>query len=130
MISTQQSPPTSPHSAPISPINAKEGFSNDSKPRLIEGRGTERPWKQAQQRHHRSHTVKYNKKKQDRKATSEPSQPAPSLISGPTGFKKADPEELYRQLINGKRLLNLTVKLLLTSKRPFGNRVYRLLNLS
>ena len=100
MISTQQSPPTSPRSAPISPLNTKECFSNEPQPKPIEGRGAVRPWKQTQQRHHRSHTVKYHKKTQDENL---PAITPASLISGPTGFKKADPEELYRQLINGKR---------------------------
>ena len=99
MISTQQSPPTSPRSAPISPLNTKECFSNEHQPIPIEGRGAERPWKATQQRHHRSHTVKYYKNRQDENLAANTHAP---LISGPTGFKKADPEELYRQLINGK----------------------------
>ena len=99
LISNQQSIPTNSTSAPVSPLTYKESFPNDPQPKSIEGRGTERPWTQTQKQHHRSHTVKHRKKRED--DTQRTSQHT-SLISGPTGFKKADPEELYRQLINGK----------------------------
>ena len=99
LISTQQSIPTNSTSAPVSPLTYKESFPNDPQLKSIEGRGTERPWTQTQKQHHRSHTVKHRKKRED--DTQSTSQHT-SLISGPTGFKKADPEELYRQLINGK----------------------------
>ena len=99
LISTQQSIPSNSTSAPVSPLTSKESFPNDPQLKSIEGRGTERPWKQTQKQHHRSHTVKHHKKREDNiQSTSQHT----SLISGPTGFKKADPEELYRQLINGK----------------------------
>ena len=93
MISTQQSPPISPKSAPISPLNRKGFFSQESS-----GKGVERPWKRAQQHHQQHHTVKYPRQegeKDDRQTTT-------PLISSPTNVIKANPEELYRQLINGK----------------------------
>ena len=99
LISTQQSIPTNSTSAPVSPLTSKESFPNVPQHKSIEERGTERPWKHTQKQHHRSHTVKHHKKREDDiQSTSQHT----SLISGPTGFKKADPEELYRQLINGK----------------------------
>ena len=100
LISTQHSPPVSPKSAPISPLNTRDFFPHENISTKKEERGVERPWKQAQNRHKRSQTVKYHRKVQESKTIS----PSPSVISGPTNFTKADPEELYRQLINGKKL--------------------------
>ena len=100
LISTQHSPPVSPKSAPISPLNTRDFFPHENISTKKEERGAVRPWKQAQNRHKRSQTVKYHRKVQESKTIS----PSPSVISGPTNFTKADPEELYRQLINGKKL--------------------------
>ena len=102
MISTQQSPPISPKSAPISPLKSRDVFPLDKDTTRKEEKRQQRPWKQTQQHHHqRSHTVKYQHRKKEadeiKNITSQI-----SLISGPTNFKKANPEELYRQLINGK----------------------------
>ena len=99
LISTQHSPPVSPKSAPISPLNTRDFFPHESISKKKKERGVERPWKQAQTRHQRSHTVKYHQKVKESKTIG----PSPSVISGPTNFTKADPEDLYCQLINGKR---------------------------
>ena len=105
MISSQfESPPTSPKSAPISPIRTGQFFNQEN----IAGKGNEtkeeRPWRQAQKHHKRSHTVKYSSKRQEKEVG-----PSPLLISGPTNFTKADPQELYRQLINNGKIFELFI---------------------
>ena len=101
LISSQfESPPTSPKSAPISPLRTGKFFNQEN----IAGKGNEtkgeRPWRQAQKHHKRSHTVKYSSKRQEKEVG-----PSPLLISGPTNFTKADPQELYRQLINNGKII-------------------------